>query len=377
MFALNQTIQRLSSPPGANRVGAIGLECAVEQLHLVQLELTQSGDISVRATASSTYPEARSDLLRSPRRLRELVKETLAKARFKGRKVVTALPSGETRIVPVHYRVGAGQSEAGVILRLMEDRLDGPLGDYVIDFLPIRSNSNADERSALVAIAKRESVIAYLEALRKSGLDVECLEIGPVAIRRLITAMAPEDRLENVLAINFGREASFLTIISGNRLLFDQSIQFGERMLLAKMSDALDMPEASVRKLVESHGLDPEPSDSSRLTVAENLDVSDTLQEIAKPLFIRLVDEISRVLIYVASQTHGESVDRIYLLGSIARWRGADQLLNRLLTLPVQTVPNPLNRFLSFGGGAEHIERESAPEIAIATGLALRSLAKP
>ncbi|MGD2074260.1 MAG: pilus assembly protein PilM [Gammaproteobacteria bacterium] len=374
MFALNQAIQRLSPAARSNRVGAIGLECAARELHLVQLETAPNGAIEVRARASVSYEEDRSDLLRSTQKLRELIRAALGQARFKGRKVVTAMPSGETRIMPVNYQVNARQSDAGVILNLMGDRLDGRLSDYVIDYLPIRSQNPSDERSALVAIARREAVVAYLEALRKSGLDVDCLEIGPVAIRRLVAGMAPEGMRQNVLVINFGSEASYLTIISGNRLLFDQSIPFGEGALLARISDALDMPESSVRKLVESHSLGPGHLVTARTSVTEGVDVSETLQEIVKPLFLKLADEISRALIYMASQTHGESVERVYLLGSVARWHGADQLLNKMLAVPVETIPNPLNRFRRSGAAEDDSGTDGAPEIAVATGLALRDL---
>jgi len=375
MLALNDAIRRISPVARISQVGPIGLECALNELHLVQLEGTSSDGIAVRAQASVTYPGGRSELLQSPHlRLRALIREALSKAPFKGRTVVTAMPSEQTRIMPVNYYVGPGQNDAAIIVKLMEERLDGDLTDYVIDYLPIRSQTQADEHSALVAIARREAVVAYLEALRKSGLEVDRLEIGPVAIRRLVASIAPERRRENVLVINFGSVASFLTIISGNRLLFDQSIQIGERMLLARIADALDMPESAARKLLDSHSLDPKQSGKTHSLGPAGVDVATTLQEILKPLFLELADEISRALIYMASQTHGESVERIYLLGSVARWRGADQLLNKVLTLPVETILNPLNRFSLSEPTQGGTETAAAPELAVATGLALRGL---
>jgi len=374
MFALNQAIQRISPTTRVNRVGPIGLECAINELHLVQLETASRGGIRVRAKASVGYQEDRSELLQSPRQLRALIGEALGKGRFKRRKVVTAMPSGETRIMPVNYHVKPGQGDASVILKLMEERLEGDISEYVIDYLPIRTENQADDHSALVAIARRKAVVEYLEVLRKSGLEVDCLEIGPVAIRRLVAAMAPEGKRENVLVINFGSVASFLTIISGNRLLLDQAIQFGEDMLLAQIMGALDMPEPSVRKLVDLHSLDPRDGGKEHALETAGIDVAATLQEILKPSFLELVDEINRALIYMASQTHGESVDRIYLLGSVARWRGADKLLNKLLVLPVETIPNPLKTFLRPGVPEACNEFDAAPEIAVATGLALRGL---
>jgi len=371
MFALNKAIQRIATAPRSGTVGPIGLECALNELHLVQLESGSKSGIRVRAKASVKYQEERSELLQSPRKMRGLIRQALGADRFSGHKVTTAMPSGETRIMPVNYRVNPGQGDAGAILKLVEERIGGNLAEYVIDYLPIRTESQADDRSALVAIAKRASVIEYLEVLHKAGLVVDRLEIGPVAIRRLVAAMAPEGKHENVLVINFGNETSYLTIISGNRLLFDQAIQFGEDRLLAQISNALDMPESSIRNLVNLHSLDPQDAAGESRPEAAGIDVAGTLREIVKPSFLELVDEINRALIYMASQTHGESVDRIYLLGSVARWQGADKLLNKLLVLPVETIPNPLKAFLRPGVPEAVSETDAAPEFAVATGLAL------
>lgn len=371
MFALNKAIQRIATAPRSGTVGPIGLECALNELHLVQLESGSKSGIRVRAKASVKYQEERSELLQSPRKMRGLIRQALGADCFSGHKVTTAMPSGETRIMPVNYRVNPGQGDAGAILKLVEERIGGNLAEYVIDYLPIRTESQADDRSALVAIAKRASVIEYLEVLHKAGLVVDRLEIGPVAIRRLVAAMAPEGKHENVLVINFGNETSYLTIISGNRLLFDQAIQFGEDRLLAQISNALDMPESSIRNLVNLHSLDPQDAAGESRPEAAGIDVAGTLREIVKPSFLELVDEINRALIYMASQTHGESVDRIYLLGSVARWQGADKLLNKLLVLPVETIPNPLKAFLRPGVPEAVSETDAAPEFAVATGLAL------
>ena len=220
---------------------------------------------------------------------------------------------------------------------------------------------------AIVTLARREVVIGYLEVLRKAGMEIRQLEIGPVAIRRLVSAMGPQDAHENVLAINFGRHASYITVVSGNRLLLDQEIHFGETGLLENIAGELDMPVESVRVLLENNNIAPQPG--AAIASASEIDIAGTLQEIIKPMLRGLTEEINRVLVYTASQTHGELVSRIYLMGSLARWQGMDGLLNSLVRLPVETIPDPLKSF----GSAKNTSggRQPRPEIAVATGLAL------
>jgi type IV pilus assembly protein PilM len=374
MAALAEVLHRVRPGANARRTGFIGVECALHALHLVQLAVDHSGEISLHASASLPYTGTLDDLLAEPKRFRSLVREALRQDAFRGRAIVTTLPSSDVKIMPLSYTVTEGGSDDVSILKLLEERLDGELSDYVIDYLPVRPEQGMEERLAIVAVAPRERVIRYLELLRKSGLETQHLEIGPSAIRRLVSAMGERGEHQNVLAINFGRESSFMTVISGARLLFDQEVRFGENRLLDHVAKALDMETEPVRRLVAGNSLDPQVKGGAGEDGTIDRETSVTLQEILKPDFLKLAEEINRTLIYAASQTRGEPIGRIYLLGSLARWRGVDALLNSLIRLEVQTIPNPLQVFCRTAGRQPVTVAMPSPEIAIATGLAMNGL---
>lgn len=372
MSALQRAVWPFKHLSRASVIGPLGLECALDALHIVQMETDTTGAPVVRAGVTVPYGVEREAVLESSKHLRPLVRRALHAGRFRGRRVVTAMPSGSVRMLTVNYSVPQGQSDGQAIARVMADRLEGDLGEYVLDFLPIRADRQTDERLALVAVARRENVLSYLELLRRSGLQVEHLEIGPSALRRLISALAPADRFQNVLAINFGRATSYLTLISGARLLFDQEVRFGETALLARIADSLGLDDAHCRQLVLRHGVhgqSPAPSE-------DEVNVAATLQEIVKPAFLELIGEINRALIYAASETRGESVRLIYLLGSVARWRGAGDLLQSLLALPVQTIPDPLVAFAAPDSDTTSPYLAAGPDLAVAAGLALRGMVR-
>jgi type IV pilus assembly protein PilM len=354
-------------------VGPLGLECAIDALNLVQMETDVSGQPIARAGVTVPYGDTRKAVLDDPKQFRSLVRRALRGGRFRGRRVVTAMPSGTVRMVTLNYSVPHGQSDAGAIAKVMAGRLDGELGEYVLDYLPIRVDHQSEDHLALIAVARREHVVAYLETLRKAGLQVENLEIGPAALRRLISALSPSGQYQNVLAINFGRTTSYLTLLSGSRLLFDQEVRFGESMLLEQIGQSLSMDEKQVCHLVQRHGLDDGLSVGTG--TSETMDVAATLREIVKPVFMDLVNEINRALVYAASETRGEPVRQIYLLGSIARWKGANEYLQSLLDLPVQTIPDPLIFFSGGDGESAPSGQVTGPELAVAAGLALRDMA--
>ena len=169
-----------------------------------------------------------------------------------------------------------------------------------------------------------------------------------------------------MLVINSGREASYLTLISGSDLLFDQQIEFGETTLINQLAETLDLPRDMARGLMERSGVDSDTAQDDDAGLVK------TVAEILKPPFLRLVEEIRRVCMYAAAETRGGAVGQVYLLGSIARWPGAAKMLASMADVSVANVPDPLH---GIAGRDENVTKVAqSPEIAVATGLALRGL---
>lgn len=356
--------------PGRSLHGPIGLEIGQEALNLAQLKRAPDGKLSLQASARLPHPADRDGLLAKPAAFKARLAEALRGQPFVGRRVVSALPAQAVRLLPVPYEAGGGRGDAAAIAQALRERLDEDLSRFVIDYMPVRADAPAGDRLALVAVARREAVIEHLELLRRAGLEVAALEIGPSAIKRLISALAGPGVGQNHLVINFGADTSYLTVVSGRRLLQDQKVDFGERELLARIGQALQVSPQEARAWVARYGLRAAPAESARAPGHDaDLEAARTLVEIVKPRLLRLVDEINRVLIYTASETHGGSVGQLHLLGSLARWSGIEALLSAMVEIPVRVLDNPLGL---FGGDAADTDRGQA--LAIATGLALRGV---
>ncbi|MDH4022271.1 MAG: pilus assembly protein PilM [Gammaproteobacteria bacterium] len=365
----------LTRRPGASRLGPVGLHFAGEQVHAVQLRQLASGGLRLRAWASASYPDTRDHLLANERSLRSLLSGLLGRGAFKGRTVVTALPPEMVRITSLNYQLGTAGSDPERIIKLMDERLEGPIGDYVVDYLPVRGASGDREKVALVATSSRAEVVQFLESLRRAGLDVAHLDITPAALNRVVGRLSPNaDRRENILIINYGADQTYLTLISGQRLLMDKSIDFGANQLIRQLARALDITPELALELAIREGL----ADSKRRAAGGGQtagpDETNPVVEIVRPIFTRLVEEIRRVSLYAASESQGAGLDQIYTFGTVARWPGSSPLLSEMARLPVaDTLPltaifdssdrQGLNQYAGIG-----------PDLVIAAGLALRGL---
>ena len=373
MIALKSIIRGKKTSANYAEVGLIGVDFAVDNINLAQLEKTINGDIVLRSCCSINYPQTREELLNSPKNLRPILRQAIKEYGFKGKNIVSSMPSNDVRIFSIHYLKSKNTDDSESILNALSERLDDDVSQYVIDYLPIRSIDKDGEQLALVALVKHELVISYLELLRHSGLHVEALEIRPAAIKRLVYSLYQEQEYKNVLVINFGCDMSYLTIISGRRLLFDQQINFGANVVIEKMSTVLDMPKEKTLDLINKHGFRSENSRNSSQFAYSDEDITKTLLDIVRPIFEELIDEINRVLIFAASENHGESITKIYLLGSLAHWDGVDNFLNKKLNLLVEALQDPLSKFTN-SISKYSTEYQNAPNMAIAAGLALRGL---
>ncbi len=141
----------------------------------------------------------------------------------------------------------------------------------------------------------------------------------------------------------------------------DEEVAFGEQSVIRRICAALEVDEPLATKLLRKADLAMEkPDDNTR-----------TLIEIVRPELNALTREIERGMIYAINESGGQGDISVFLIGSVARWQGAGKLLERIVNHPVQIVPNPLAPYL----GAETEELDSPPahpELAVATGLALR-----
>ena len=363
---------------GKWRTGPIGLEFGHTQLCLVQLQYGRGG-IRIRAAVSQALAVDRQTLFAEPARLKASLQAALSHSAFKGRRVVTCLPPDQMKLKMFRYQVAVGGNEAQTVMEQVLDQVEGGAADWVVDYMPLRQpTADAVDRASLVAFARRIVVQDYLELLRVVGLDVRALEIGPVVIRRLITAVQQhQEPAVNSLVINLGLNNTFLTMISGQRLILDRDIDFAELALIDKLARVLEIDTQRARRMLYQYGFHDQDPGSAQVH-ARHDQITNTLSEIMKPEFRQLISEIDKVLSYVASQSHGSGIDRVYLLGGIARWPGIDDYLAGLLNVPVKVL-DPLRQLTATGQArADHCgdaqDCIAAATYALATGCALRGL---
>jgi len=365
-----ECLPNLLSKPG-NKYG-IGIYVGHDRLNLVQME--QATDhVCIRAIASVPYQCTRDDLYQNPQKLKALLKQAYALQPFKGKHVVSCLPADQIKIIAISYSFTEGQQDAAAVVAELRARLKDELDGMVVDFMTLRQEeSDSGKREALVALAPRDKVVAYLDLLTSAGLKVDALDIGPAALTRLVVHAGaihePEfPILPNVLLINFGAGSSFLTVIWGRRLMLDRTVEFSENRIFSRLEQVLKMPqELAMHLLYEKNAASDTQSHNS-------IETDQMVTEVLRPEMALLLQEINKTLVYMASRTRGKSVDKIYLAGRVARYPGILDYLREQLQVSVNVL-DPVEVFATEKCRSRDQGLGTMAGIALATGLALRGV---
>jgi type IV pilus assembly protein PilM len=369
---VNAPLQRVFGPLWRAMAGRkaydIGLHIGLERLNLMQLK-PGAARPAVRAAASISHGSSRDDLVANPMRLKELVKRAFAEQPFHGSRVVTCLPSDQVKMLLLNYTVAEGASESDAVIRELRERVHEELDGMVVDYIPVRQEHPSRPKEAIVAMAARDKVMAYLDVLSEAGLQVASLDVAPAALARLMSWInVPEtSAFPNLLLINFGSRNSYLTVVWGRRLMLDRPIEFAEQRLLARLKNILDIAEPEGKRLLLERGLGASSEGD------DGNEISHTLEVVLRPEFAALKAEVNKTLTYTASKTHGRSVDTIYAVGSVARYPGIEHLLREQVPVPFEIL-DPCSIFKHHLTDKELSWLRPHSGVAAATGLALRGV---
>ena len=367
-----QILSRIRGWASAGRAETfpIGLHMGTHHLSMVQMQRNAGRTPAIRAAAALEYGCPHAELFARPQILKALVQRALDQQPFKGRRVVACMPGNQVKIQLVNYSVSKGESDAQAIMREMRERMNASPDGVLVDWLQVRQENVRDQqKEAIVAMADRGQVTAYLDQLSGAGLRVDVIDIGPIALTRLMSWVIREDVQfpPSQLLINFGTAASYLTVVWGRRLMLDRGIEFSQQRLVSRVATLLDMADSEARQLLFKYGFAADTEN------AAEQDITHALREVLHPEFAALAAEIRKTLSYVGSKTRGRTVDAVYLIGSIARCPGLAKMLGNLLSIPVEVL-DPFKVFPHCIDQKDRLARvASVSGIVLATGLALRN----
>lgn len=356
--------------------GPIGLDIGSTGIRMLQL--TDDGQSpAVVAAAHCELPVSPDDADERADSVRQCISDALRHRPFKGRRVVTALGSGEFQIknirlphMPDEELVGAIEFEAG-------DRFESPPEGLRFQHIVAGEVRHGNEmKDEIIVFGALNSVIQERLALLTSlRLDPVAIDVTPCGVAGGFVRFLR--RGQDAAAVNvfldLGWGATAVVITRGTELVFVKMIDVGGRKLN--------------KAVMKSLGVSAEEAAALRLQVMRNAsgrraedqnDISPDMQsavaDAVRPLVESLGRELQLCLRYFAVTFRGHPPGCITFVGGEAH----EPMLQTVIAegCGVEcTIGNPLRGV----DGAEQINsrdrRTSQPAWSVATGLALRGSA--
>jgi type IV pilus assembly protein PilM len=247
-----------------------------------------------------------------------------------------------------------------------------PIEDVIWDWQSMggteMDNVIVDAEVGLFAI-KRDTVYTALQPFLKKDLEVDLVQLAPLATQNVVCYELLEDLPvgeeidmdslpDSLVILSMGTDATDLIITNGVKLWL-RNIPIGGNHFTKELSRELKLTHAKAEHLKRNARQAEDPK---------------TVFQAMRRVFNDLKKEIDRSLSYYSGMDKNAHLDRIVLMGNAARLPGLRQYLNKQLEMDIAKI----TEFKRLQGPVteERVFRENILSFAPAYGLCLQGLEK-
>ena len=265
------------------------------------------------------------------------------------------LPPVEAKKIPDIVKYEAGQ------------QIPFPLDQVVWDWQRLATGMEEsgfvmDAEVALFAM-KREQVAKALAPFQEAGIEVEILQMAPIALANMAmfdqlpdpATIDPENPPASLVLVSIGVDSTDLVVTNGLRI-WQRSMPIGGSSFTKALVQDLKytFPKAEKEKRNAVRAADPR-----------------AVFKAMKPVFNQFASELQRSLNYFTGTDRSAKIGKVLLLGNAAKLRGLSDFVAKQLQLDVHR----LDSFAALEGPAvsSPVFRESRMSFGTAYGLALQA----
>ncbi|MBL4940761.1 MAG: pilus assembly protein PilM [Colwellia sp.] len=277
-------------------------------------------------------------------------------------KEAAAAVSGQTVITKIIYMdVSLNEEELASQIEIEADSLiPYPLDEVSLDFETLGVNeSDPTKVNVLLSAARTESVEARVAALEAGNFHAKVIDVESYAVSRshdLCLSQLPDDSVDKTVAIvDIGATMTLFSVTKAGQHIYSRDQMFGG--------------EQYTRSIVSYYNKTFEEAEEAK--ISNDLPPNYTFEVLA-PFHTVLMQQIRRAIQMFLTSSGADKVDYILISGGTAAIEGVEKLLTDELGIHT-VIANPFS-VMTLG---ESINEEAlvkvAPQLTVATGLALRS----
>jgi type IV pilus assembly protein PilM len=347
---------------GQRQCPTLGLDIGSHSIKIVELS-SNGTNHTIRCVGRALVPPRAivDGSIKEPDKVAEVLKALLGNLRPKNKYAATSIAGYSVIvkkiIVPYQDEV---EIERNLIFEA-EKYVPFEIEEVYVDFYTLdgERKKNSGTEIFLVA-AKREIVDEYAVLMQEVGLSPAVVDVDAFALGNAFEGAGLST--EPTVLVDIGAQKTNINIVLQGISFFAKDMAFGGTQLTEAIQEAT--------------GLEYVDAERIKIAGSEDMAIMKEVTSVCNELCDVWASELKKAIdFYRANSSTEEYPTQIYISGGSAFLKGLDMFFDDRIGLPVKLL-NPLHGFSADHGIEPEYISSVAPQMAIATGLALRTLTK-
>lgn len=337
----------------------VGVDIGSHAIKVCQLKRTGKG-YTIVSLGSTVLPEGAVDdgTLYDSKLVGESISSLLSNLKIKNKKIGFSISGYSVIVKKVNLAVMDEAELEEHIMEEAEQYIPFDIEDVYLDFQDLKTQAeNGDRTDVMLVAAKKEVVDDYLEMLHDIKLDPVIVDVDGFALEN--TYEYNYQKTGNVALVDIGATKMNINILSKGISVVARDIIVGSRQITEQIQNTFD--------------IDFEEAEGLKLGSIVAEDKQKEIQEIFTTTCTQWVLEIKKAIDLYHSNNPNRPLAKLFLSGGGAKVSGLTDFLSQETGLSVELF-NPFAKIKSKKRKIDPDYLNSiGPEMAIATGIALRS----
>lgn len=337
----------------------IGLDIGSHAIKVCQLKQVRSG-YSIVTLGSAVLPEGAVDdgTLYDPKIVGESISTLFKNLKIKNKKIGFSISGYSVIVKKVSLAVMDDAALEEHIMEEAEQYIPFDIEDVYLDFQDLKTHGDDGDRTDVMLVAaKKEIVDDYLKMIRDLNLNPVIVDVDGFALEN--TYEYNYQKTGNVALVDIGASKMNINILSNGISVVARDIIVGSRQITEQIQNIFDV--------------EFEDAEALKLGFLPAEDRQQEIEEIFTATCTQWVLEIKKAIDLYHSNHPDRPLEKLFLSGGGSKVQGLTDFLARETGLSVELF----NPFINMTSKKRKIDsnylNSIAPEMAIATGIALRS----
>ncbi|MCK9174282.1 MAG: pilus assembly protein PilM [Desulforhopalus sp.] len=338
----------------------LGIDIGSHSVKVCQLKPSSGGKNAIIALGSAMLPEGsiNDGNLESPEEVSDVLGRLLKNLKIKNKKIGFSISGYSVIVKKISLAIMKPAELEEHIMEEAEQYIPFDIDDVYIDFQDLHTSTQSDDRTDVMLVAAKKDVVDdYLNMFTSLKLTPVLVDIDGFAFQNSYKYNYSEN--ENVALIDIGASKMNINILACGVSAVARDILLGSNLLTDELADAL--------------GVDIDEAEAIKIGTRQAPDMQKIIVQVFNKTCTRWVLEIKKAIDLYQANNPKFPLNHVILSGGGSKVVGLTNFLASETGVPVDLF-NPFINLLYNRKKIDPVYLKSiGPEMAIATGLALRT----